>query len=117
MNYIDIIFKIIGAVGVFMTYYIHKEKFSPPLIRLKGNVNVLYSNYYVRLFLQTMNTAMTILLIFLGFFAGIGLWVLKFQQSTGGLFLGLALFSLFIMFSIFYYISNDIFDYTEKNTN
>jgi hypothetical protein len=92
--------------SLWIAYHANKDKLTQPLQKLKMNIDAFVNNHYVKFTMSLANTIITFILIFLSFSMCFCMWVLKFNQSAVGLCVSLFLFSVMLLGSIFYYVSN-----------
>jgi Na+/melibiose symporter-like transporter len=100
MIYLGIIGTICSILSLLINYHVQKEKLHDPIKKLNSSILKLYSSREFKMSNNIFFTILTLTLIFIGFFTGFAAWVLKFNQSTLGLFVGLSIFSLILICSI-----------------
>jgi hypothetical protein len=106
MIYIAIITLVFLFYRSWTEYHLNKDKLALPLKELMLTIDSFVNNSYVKFAFDLANVIMTFSLIALSFVTCFCTWVLKFNQSAVGLCVSLFLFSVMLLGSIFYYVSN-----------
>jgi hypothetical protein len=106
MIYIAIITLVFLFYRSWTEYHLNKDKLALPLQKLMLTIDSFVNNSYVKFTMSLVTTILALTLIFLSFSACFCMWVLKFNQSAFGLCISLFLFSVMLLGSIFYYVSN-----------
>jgi hypothetical protein len=111
MIYIAIITLVFLFYRSWTEYHLNKDKLALPLKELMLTIDSFVNNSYVKFTMSLVTTILALTLIFLSFSACFCMWVLKFNQSTVGLCVSLFLFSVLLLGSVFWIVTNqDLID-------